>query len=190
MNFYELEENLLSLFAEMGSTFSEFQKEMELPCLSGCGKCCLNPEVEASVYEMIPMALEIIRENRADEYLDLLEKNLENACVIYQKNSPDGSLGQCGRYKTRPTLCREFGVSGHIKKDGSTELSICKLIKAQNPDYHQKNFADKKTPVMSEWTYRLMSLHPELLKERKTINLALKEALEKVLFWMNYETQA
>jgi Fe-S-cluster containining protein len=189
MDYSEFSKDLLTLYQKMSEAFSGFQKKIDLPCLSGCGQCCLNPEVEASVYEMIPMAFEIIAENKFDEVLGQLNQG-PTSCIIYQSHSPDGSKGQCGRYHSRPSLCREFGASGFTNKYGSPELSLCKLIKHQYPDKYKETVIDQEAPQMKEWTYQLMSLHPDLVKERYPINQALRYALEKILFWMTYQNKA
>jgi hypothetical protein len=36
--------------------------------------------------------------------------------------------------------------------------------------------------MMNEWTHKLLQFHPEILQKRMPINLALKEALEKLLY--------
>ena len=73
MNIREFSRELQNIYDEMGKHFSEYQKSTGLHCLEGCGKCCTNPEVEASVLEMIPFALRMYDENRLDEWLEKLE---------------------------------------------------------------------------------------------------------------------
>lgn len=177
---------LTDYYQEMGQAFSQYQASQHLPCLSGCGSCCLNPEVEASVYEMIPMALHFYTENRAEAFLGQLQESTAESCALYHRDTPDGEKGHCSEYHHRPTLCREFGVSGFAKKDGTPTLSVCKKIKAAHPDEFEKanrSIDAKLIPMMAEWTMKLMQLRPELIQERKPINQALREALEKVLLY-------
>jgi len=57
----------------MGEEFSQFQKSSGLKCLEGCGRCCANPDIEASVLEMIPLALKIHDDGKTQEWLSIIE---------------------------------------------------------------------------------------------------------------------
>ena len=189
MNIREFSQDLQKLYDEMGSTFSSFQKDSGLHCLSGCGKCCNNPEVEASVFEMIPLALRMLDENRLEEWLEHLESPKQSHCLMYEAHSPDGSQGKCSVYKERPSLCRMFGVSGYFNKHHEITLSVCKLIKAEYPALLKENEALDlaKTPMLTIWSYKMAELDPRLIQDKLPINEAFKQALEKIALYAQYQ---
>ena len=190
MNIREFSQNLQNIYDEMWLSFSTYQKDSGLNCLEGCGKCCNNPEVEASVFEMIPLALRMLDENKLEYCLDKIENSTQEHCLMYEPHSPDGSKGQCGVYKERPSLCRMFGVSGFYNKHREVTLSVCKLIREKWPDLakqRDQEVSEEKTPMLVTWSYRLAQLEPALIQDRLPINQAFKGALEKVALYAQYQ---
>lgn len=175
MNIRDFSLNLQKLFNEMGETFSRYQQQTGLTCPSDCGHCCTNPQVEASVHEMIPMALKILDEGKLEEWVDRLQTSEQDHCLVYIQNGPNGR-GKCGQYETRPSLCRMFGVAGYLNKHQSVTLSICKTIK----EIHPHSVSPEDAPIMAHWSNRMVSLDPQLIRDRLPINQALLRALEKV----------
>ena len=189
MNIREFSHNLQKLYQEMSETFGSFQSSTGLHCLTKCGRCCLNPDIEASDLEMIPMALKIYDEGKTEEWLNKLEGASEISCLAYHAESPDKALGKCGIYEGRPAVCRMFGVSGYYNKNHEVTLSICKYIKEANTDLSVKiSSSIKEAPMLTHWSARMATLHPELIQNKKPINLALKNALEKVALYMQYQS--
>jgi Fe-S-cluster containining protein len=190
MNIREFSQDLQNIYEEMWASFSAYQKNSGLFCLEGCGKCCNNPEVEASVLEMLPLALRMLDENKLEYWLEKLEHPAQNHCLMYVAHSPDGVKGYCGVYKERPSLCRMFGVSGYYNKHREITLSVCKLIKEKYPELtktRESEVSEEKTPMLVTWSYRLAQLDPRLIQDRLPINLALKGALEKVALYAQYQ---
>jgi Fe-S-cluster containining protein len=181
MNIREFSYNLQKLYAEMAQTFSDFQSSSGLPCLEGCGKCCLNPEIEASPLEMIPLALKIYDEGKLEEWMDKLEGREEDSCLVYTE-------GKCGSYHERPAVCRMFGVAGYFDKHHKATLSICKYIRESNPEQAQRSLAGQAlvAPMMAEWFAKLNSVDPNLTQDQKPLNEALKIALIKIALHENY----
>ena len=182
MNIREFSLNLQKVYNEMSKTFLEYQLSTGLHCLSGCGRCCLNPEIEASVYEMIPLALRIYEEGKTDEWLEKLESNTQESCLLFQ--SFGEGQGFCGSYNERPAVCRMFGVAGTYDKHQKLRHSICKYIKETIETLPE---AHDKTPSIAVWNTKLGNLDPELIKGRKPINLAIREAIERVAFYAQYQ---
>jgi uncharacterized protein len=188
MNIIELSDNLLKVYAEMSATFSEYQKSVNLPCLEGCGKCCLNPDIEASVLEMLPFAIKIYREGKLEEWLLKMGENSKNSCVLFEGD--ETGKGRCGSYNERPGLCRMFGVAGLKNKEQVYHLSICKFIKESNPEASAKVVTDltlRKPPLMTEHSAQLAHLGDSFLQRRFPINEAIQQALEKVAFCAWYQ---
>ncbi len=187
MNIREFAFNLQKLYEEMGQAFSTYQKTTGLNCMSGCGRCCLNPDVEASILEMLPLALRIYDEKNVNEWINRLETSEQESCLLYQSVSE--GKGQCGFYQERPSICRMFGVAGSLDKRKEVALSICKFLKEEYPEKIESLKTEKKAdaPILMHWSSRLTALHPELTKERYAINDALRRALEKVAFYAQYQ---
>lgn len=188
MNIQQLVQDLQLFYDEMGTTFSDYQKSTGLNCGSGCGKCCDNPEITATMIEMLPLAWDFYQRGIAEQWLDKLNTQDLSLCPLAKFHSEDRMKGQCSEYKFRPSICREFGVSGHQKKDGTKALAVCKYIKKEaDHSLIQKAESDQASiPLMSEWTRRLSTLHPDLINGYKPVGESLKLALEKVLLYAQY----
>lgn len=187
MNIREFCENLLKNYEEMSLAFSSAQTKNNLQCPSDCGRCCQNPSIEASVLEMLPMALYLHDNNLTDAYLEKIDQamNTTQYCIGLLNN-------RCHLHPFRPTICRMFGVSGHLDKNRKLQASICKVLKEVNPQDSQKVIADPENhnlPVMTHWSSKLLTLEPELLSNKMHINLALKHAIQKVELYLLYAEQ-
>ena len=188
MSIRDFSGKLQVLYQELSETFSSYQSSTGLACLSGCGRCCLNPDIEASVLEMIPFALKVYDEGKLDEWLSRTEKPAREFCVIYE-GTPDGQ-GKCGSYRERPAICRMFGVSGYFNKEHQATLSVCKFIKDKYPLLTQETEAIttlENTPMLSFWSSKMSDLDPQLIQERMPINQAIQRALEKVALYAQYQ---
>lgn len=187
MNIREFSHNLKNLYQEMSDTFSTYQKSTGWNCLNSCGRCCLNPEIEATLYEMIPMALSIYDEGKLDEWIEKLTTTTQQYCLAYVHGEKEGE-GKCGHYHDRPAVCRMFGVAGYRNKKNEVTLSICKFIKENNSITEAPTNLDvNKTPMMVEWSFKLASLDQRLIQEKLPINQALLKALEKVALYAEYQ---
>jgi Fe-S-cluster containining protein len=152
----ELSRRVEAVYGEIATTFSAYQQQRGLNCRSGCGECCLQPTIEATELEMLPLALHLFDQGKAEQTLTQLEELTEpQGCFFYQKLSFDGKQGQCSVYQQRPSICRLFGASGYRDKQGKTSLSVCKVIKTDRPLPYQQHLP---------------------------VNDALQQALERVLF--------
>lgn len=188
MNIIELSDNLQKLYVEISSTFSEYQKSVNLPCLEGCGKCCLNPDIEASVLEMLPFAIKIYREGKLEEWMLKMSTNERKSCLLYAGD--ENGKGRCGHYNERPGICRMFGVAGMKNKEQTLRLSICKFIKENYPEASEKIATEldlKRPPLMTEHSAQVAHLGDHFLSRRYPINEAIQQALEKVAFCAWYQ---
>lgn len=132
--------------------------------------------------EMLPMALELYQQGLAEEMLAELSTHDLSTCVLLERFTPDGARGRCRMYAQRPSVCRMFGLGAVLRKDDERELSLCREFRALFPAEVTK--LDKtQIPLMSEWGLRGLQIHPDFLRERRPISMALSNALEKVLFY-------
>lgn len=174
MNLEVLCQQIDELYQNMSAEFGAAQKASGLNCPPDCGQCCTVPTVEASAMEMLPMALELWKQGRAETLLDEMSQRDLSTCVMF--------AGRCTMYAQRPSVCRMFAVASRLNKDAERELSLCRELRSL---YAQKiDLIDKaQLPDMSEWSFRSLQIHPEFLRERRPISMALCVALEKVLFY-------
>lgn len=170
----------------MAIEFRAFQAKAELSCLAGCGKCCNNPDIEASPLEMLPMALDIFDRSTAEQVLEQIENS--SSCLFYYATSSDGAKGFCRSYAQRPSICRMFGAAGFSAKNGEVKLSVCKLIKENaSEQYIQAQQQAHCAPRMSDWSAKIRCLHPALGEKQYPLNLALKIMLQKILLIAGYD---
>src|SRR5690606_26135422 len=113
----ELSGRISQLFDEMSIEFRAYQNKSDLACLSGCGKCCLNPNIETTPLEMLPMALDLFDRGLAESTLEQIKLGAPS-CISYYATSDDGQKGFCRSYAQRPGICRMFGAAGVMNKRG------------------------------------------------------------------------
>lgn len=188
MNIREFVFNLQKVYEEMAQTFSDYQKSTGLNCLASCGRCCQNPDIEASVLEMLPLALKIYDEGKIEEWFHKLETSEQEFCLLQVPHGAPGQ-GYCTSYQERPSICRMFGVAGTLDKHREITLSICRPIKEAQPELVLQRISEKNpdTPLISLWSSKLATLDPELIQKKLPINLAIKGALEKISFYAQYQ---
>lgn len=201
-------QEMMNMFAEMQQEFSSFEEKSQLKCLTGCGQCCLNPGVETTVLEVLPLAQELFRlaNNKVDDHSSedpiLRQKaqsiidhcdELKNqsSCMIYQPDEKNPHQGRCGFYNHRPSLCRIFGQMSSYDKWGNKRFSVCKLIKEHHPQRVSEISQDENllstAPHLSTWFNKIKTLseNPEEVKLRP-INQAIYLALMKVGLFQRY----
>lgn len=178
------------VFRQLEKDVASFQHATGLKCASQCGLCCKKPDINATVIEFLPLAYHLFKLNKAEEKLFHLLENPENQ--ICQNLSPfllKQSGGFCGAYAYRGLICRLFGFSAMLDKNGAPQLVTCKIIKEGFPE--EVNNANhhislgKKTPVMRNYYFQLTSIDP-YLGNMLPINKAMAEALKVVLAYYAY----
>ncbi|MBS11518.1 MAG: hypothetical protein CME19_07940 [Gemmatimonadetes bacterium] len=182
----KLSEQILRIedaYAEVDRETAAFARESDLGCPDGCGACCTDPNVEATVSELLPMAETVWRAGRAEEVIAWIEDGGEgSACFAYQASSPDGRQGKCGFYESRPLVCRLFGFSGNPDKRGTLRPALCWLMQSETPDDCQR----VKDRVRGEMTIPDGPAHAmKLFGEtgdtlRMPINQAIRKAIDRV----------
>jgi len=177
---------LMILNDEIAQTYSRYQNDRKLFCRSGCGECCLHPGIEASVLEMLPLALHLYDQGMAESTLEAIQQHDHDqaGCFFYQASSEDRKSGQCGVYPYRPAVCRMFGAAGYRGREGEVLLSICKVIRADEPEAviaTQQSLSSETPPMMRNHKAQIAQLDYELSKENMPIKQATAAALEKVL---------
>jgi Fe-S-cluster containining protein len=185
---YPLEE-VLNIYQEVDRKILRFQDATGLKCPPGCGSCCVSQEVEATVLEMLPLAIESFSAQQADLLYSKIkeqERNGDRVCILYQPDLRTAGNGRCTYYKLRPLVCRLFGFAARTSKEGNLELCTCKVLRATYPQELQKEgkkgLSMFSLPVYQEISMRIAVLNPGMGFRRLPLNLAIKSAIEKV-FW-------
>lgn len=178
-----------TVFADIGQSYAQYQRDRGLFCRSGCGECCLHPGIEATVLEMLPLAYSLIEQNEAERTLDALAEQQQDGCFFYQRHSADGKMGQCSVYQKRPGICRLFGAAGYNGREGEIQLSVCKNIKADHPVAYADTLIALESdppPMIRNGKEQIRQIDYELGGINYPINEAMRQALEKVLFEQYY----
>ena len=180
-----------TLFHQLEQETAQFQKASGIGCVSGCGKCCSYPDVEASPLEFLPWAFHLFLNGQAEKMLIALNKTDNPTCLIYKPLSITGQ-GRCSDYKYRGLICRLFGFGANTDKYGNLRLATCKIIKeGQSDAYNSTDEAIQKglyVPVFTEYYMQLNQIDFHLGNIILPINKALKMAIEEVLQYYAYRT--
>lgn len=179
------------LFDRLEAEIHQFKTDSGIKCISGCGKCCTKPDIEASPLEFIPWAFHLFLNGKAEEVLNNLTLRDDPVCMLYQTLSEtDSSRGYCSEYKYRGLICRLFGYGAAKDKYGKLRMVTCKIIKESQPEVFQKASDAINTsmpaPVFSEYYTRLSMIDFRLGGTILPINMAMKRALEEVLHYYTY----
>jgi Fe-S-cluster containining protein len=189
-------EEVLNIYQEVDRKIFRFQEATGLKCPPGCGSCCVSQEVEATVLEVLPLAIECFSVQQEDllyAKIEEQERKGDRACILYQPDLRTPGNGRCTYYRVRPLLCRLFGFAARKAKEGNLELCTCKLLRAAFPQELPKE-GDKvlskcSLPVYQEISMRIAVLNPGMGFRRLPLNLAIKSAIEKVFWKENPRTQ-
>lgn len=187
-------EEVLNIYQEVDRKILRFQEATGLKCPPGCGSCCMSQEVEATVLEVLPLAIESFSAQQEDllyAKIEEQERKGDRACILYQPDLRTPGNGRCTYYKVRPLLCRLFGFATRKSKEGNLELCTCKLLRATFPQELQKEgengLSKFSLPVYQEISMRIAVLNPGMGFQRLPLNLAIKSAIEKVFWKREYQ---
>ncbi|WP_339923492.1 YkgJ family cysteine cluster protein [uncultured Cyclobacterium sp.] len=177
------------LFYQLEQESAQFEKTSGLGCVSGCGKCCSYPDIEASPLEFLPWAFHLFLNGEAESTLNMLEEAHNTACFIYKPLTINGQ-GRCSDYKYRGLICRLFGFAANKDKYGNLRLATCKIIKeGQTNQYNATVEAISKgleVPIFTDYYMQLNQIDFQMGNKILPVNKALKMALEEVLQYYAY----
>jgi Fe-S-cluster containining protein len=178
---------LARIYQELDSRLDKFRGKTGLGCLPGCGKCCVNPYVETSVPELIPVAAELWRRGRVSLWLRRVldrETRSSRGCVFYRPHPFAQGQGRCGIYPLRPLTCRLYGFSARRDKTGQKKLEACSLIRASFPGKvaaaNEMIGAGLDVPVMALYRDRVRDAGRGMDTELYSINTALRRSIERI----------
>ncbi|MGB5435425.1 MAG: YkgJ family cysteine cluster protein [Maribacter sp.] len=178
-----------SLFHQLEQETAQFKQASGIGCVSGCGKCCTYPDVEASPLEFLPWAFDLFLNREAEKTLAMLKETKTSTCLIY-KPLAIIDQGRCSSYNYRGLICRLFGFAANSDKYGNLRLATCKIIKeGQADNYNSTAEAISKglyVPVFTEYYMQLNQIDFHLGNIIVPVNKALRMALEEVLQYYAY----
>ncbi|WP_373496667.1 YkgJ family cysteine cluster protein [Aquiflexum sp.] len=191
MNLEQKSKEVRMVFEELDHEIKFFLDASKLTCLSGCGFCCSNPKVSASVLEFLPLAFDLYAKGKAEKALEILEETTEeDDCIIYKSLSEDGHSGYCSDYKNRGMICRLFGSSARKNKEGQKEIITCKKIKTEKKELYETAASAIKSempvPLSTDAYRKINNIDFRLTERQLPINKAIKEALESVISYKFY----
>ncbi|WP_163709099.1 YkgJ family cysteine cluster protein [Mangrovibacterium lignilyticum] len=163
----------------------KFSAQSGISCGSKCHLCCLKKDISASPLEFFPLAYQLLKEGRADEFYDRLDQIQGNdLCILFSAlgNTPGG----CTAYAYRGLICRLFGFSTNRDKLSQNRMITCKTIKESPPYIQLTSKQLTKAPVMSEYYMQLAAIDFSLANQQLQINHAIKRALELVMTYYMY----
>ena len=185
MDLLEKSLRVREVFEELQYETDRFISQSNVTCIKGCGLCCTNPKVSASVLEFLPLAFDLYHKGKAEEVLATLPLSEDSYCIILKKLSVQADAGQCSDYNNRGLICRLFASSARRNKNGGKELLICKKIKEdQKQEYEAATLAinhGMDVPLSSDFYSRLYNIDFDLAQDQLPINKAIRKAIEEVL---------
>ncbi|MBC7429260.1 MAG: YkgJ family cysteine cluster protein [Bacteriovorax sp.] len=172
--------------------FSAFQKKVELPCPSGCGKCCFKSDIYCAPIELLPMVLDMLERGEALSIYEKCGEFSADHCMFMEISDFNTGKGQCSEYQFRPLVCRTFGVAGRHDKNNNINYSVCTTLKeAHEGKYNQlisSTLVDDEVMFIDDSKSRLSNLDPAFLEQEYPINVALFIMLEKILFLVSLDS--
>ena len=186
---------VIRIYQEIDGKRRGLQAAAGIRCPPGCGACCESPEVEATVPEALPLAMEIYRRKQEEAVLWVIEESENRGdlrCVLY-RSGPGAGRGACSYYDFRPLVCRLFGFASRRNKQRDLEFCACWVIRERTPEAVRRAeievFKGLDVPVYQESFMRIASMTPGMGYRRLPINRVLKEALEQ-LYWRRAGSQS
>lgn len=180
------------VFEQLDREIAEFQSETSLHCKPGCGKCCFKADIEATPLEFLPFALYLHQSGSAEVWRENLMDESSILCKIL--NPTSAGIGLCSQYAHRGLICRLFGYSARTNKYGVHELVTCSVIKEEQSAAYEKSRQEiaggMKVPIMNEFYMQLHAIDEPLTSTFYPINVAIRKAIEAVLHYYAYRSEA
>jgi hypothetical protein len=177
---------LFEVYGDLERQIADFKERAGIDCLRKCQTCCSTAKyVEASIFEMLPLSLHFWAEGRAEEILEKLDGvHPEDLCISLNLHPTEEVPEGCMNYSFRPLICRLFGFSATVDKNGRPRIVICKPLKEHHSgidnQINEQIRGDLPVPLMPDFSRKVAFIDPLLGQEKYPINIALWEALELV----------
>ncbi|HOO72285.1 MAG TPA: YkgJ family cysteine cluster protein [Spirochaetota bacterium] len=176
-------DELLALYREIDEAIKSFINSTTVNCPALCGRCCdtAASNVETSIFEVMPLALDIWETGNADSVLKGLENLHDNdPCFFYAANVSADTGGHCTVYSLRPLVCRLFGFYSMTGKYGDRLRATCPRLVNMKDGAPAGSIDAALLPSMTDYAGRSSTLNPFLGSKRYPFNSALRMALAMV----------
>lgn len=180
-------EELFEIYRELDLQIEAFKRATGLECLPGCGRCCEVSfhQVEASVFEMLPLAIHLWDTGRAEKILKVLEGPEKiDRCVLYDPQGFPSRKGHCSAYPHRALFCRLFGFSAVEDKYGRIQVALCTILKNHRPglaeEIQRMINEGLNPPLYRKYADRIILAHSPHVLPLLPINEAIRKALALV----------
>ena len=178
---------VFDLFLKVDEDSKRFKKMTGIYCPDMCGICCIEADVETTVIEMMPLAVELWENGEAEQWMEAIDKEERSGmCVFFKRDPAVLENGRCAVYEFRPLICRLFGFFTVKDKNGDYVYGGCKEIKKKYPKNYQKAIKliaeGFHSLNVTDYSIRISSIGTELSREMFPINISAKRALEKIGF--------
>ena len=190
MQLYRKVKAVEKIFRALGRDIEKFQRTTGFHCIEGCGVCCMKSGVEASPLEFLPLAYRLFQERRAMEVFEILSRDdVEDICIFFDRLWDASKPGRCLEHPRRGLICRLFGFSGTVDRNGMSRFSTCRPLKELQPDGYletNRRVVEGLPIPRGEYYYMMLkAVDPDLMRYYP-INTAIKKSLETVLGYYSY----
>jgi len=177
-------DSLWELYGALEAESTHGAKALQIGCPKACAQCCFVPQeqIEASVFEMLPLALKAWQEDFAQDLFSKAEKGDLHCLLILPGEAREPGL--CSFYEFRPLMCRLFGFSRYTNSKNEVQLYACDILHRQEklnrieiPGTLESRIA---LPELKKYRQELEALNPQYAGRLQSINEALLEALQVV----------
>lgn len=178
----DLLSQLMALYADIDKEVAAFQLKSGLRCSAGCGDCCRTADLQVTALEMLPVAHAMLCDGTAAQWLERLSgPHGSGTCVLYTAHPEKDAAGHCDYYPWRPGLCRLFGFAAIRGRTGSKALAVCRHIRQNDPHGAASAMAlAEEAPLFVHYGTRICGLDPVLGSKPMPVNLALRQAIQRL----------
>ncbi len=171
-------EKLMSVYSLLEREEKRFCRDFSLHCTQSCGECCRHYIPVLTEAEAGLAAYFILKEDREEEILSRLSSSDPSSgiCPLYNPSSSH----HCSFYEGRSMVCRLFGSSVSLDKNGEPSFRDCRW-KKEKREIPSSELEKKRGEVP------VMSIFGEALEgEGESIYTALPKALDKIKLIISY----
>ena len=190
MQLYRKVRAVEKIFRALEKDLLKFHETASIRCIEGCGVCCTKPGIEASPLEFLPLAYSLFVQRRAWEIFEMLSReDSEDLCIFYDRLGDPSRPGRCLEHPKRGLICRLFGFSGSMDRNGIVHYASCRPLKEQDPARFQtiERAVNDGMPIpRGQYYYMMLKAVDSELMTYHPLNIAIKKSLETVLSYYSY----
>lgn len=168
------------IFSQIDKASNNFINQTGIKCQAGCTICCHGKSVTAAPLEFLPYAYHLYKTGELENRYWALKDAKSEGCFLVEGDSL-GFNGRCGIYEHRGIICRLFGNSAMMNKNGEKLFSACSILKAKISDQDKfKSALNSAAPVYSNYYMQLRNIDSTNGGMQFPINIAILKSMELV----------